>query len=178
MNINNRFLVLPLVPLTLLFSGPAFADTISPNINNGDREYSSEKPNSEWFGTGYTGRMTEASSLRFEADQAMADGKLEEAKTKLGKAVKLDPGDPEGHIMYARCITKILFGKKTIDEKLLARCIEEWTIIWHHDSDQMEQAEAKAQARHLMRISKALDKQKKELEKDKALAATDKKELQ
>lgn len=177
MKIHSRLLVLPLVPLATLFSLPAMADSISPNINNGDREYSSDKPNSEFYGRGYTGRLTEASALRFEADQLMADAKFEEAKVLLGKAVKLDPGDPEGHIMYARCITKILFAKKTIDEKLLDRCIEEWTIIWHHDSDQIEQAEAKAQARHLMRISKALAKSKKERDKDKALASADKKEL-
>lgn len=168
------------VSLYVLHFCPAWADAISPNIDNGDREYSTERPNSAFYGTGYTGRMTEASQCRFEADQLMADGKLEEARKKLGKAVMLDPGDPEGHLMYARCITRMLYAKKTIDEKLLQQCITEWSMIWHHDSDQTEQVEAKAQARKLIRIAKELDKQKKQMEKDKekALASADKKALQ
>ena len=167
-----------LLVLAMAAGGMALADNINPNINNGDRDYSTEKPNSAYYGTGYTGRMTEASQLRFEADQLMADGKLEEAKKKLGKAVMLDAGDPEGHLMYARLITRMLYAKKTVDEKLLAQCLEEWQMIWHHDSDQTEQAEAKAQARRLMRIAKALARQKKEMDKDKALAASEKKSLE
>jgi hypothetical protein len=175
----EKLLVLPVVACLVLSMPASHADSISPSINNGEREYSHEKPNSSFYGTGYTGRMGEASQLRFEADQLMADGKLEEARSKIGKAVMLDPGDPEGHIMYARCITKILYSKKTVDEKLLARCIEEWSLIWHHDSDQIEQSEAKGQARHLMRIAKAIEKEKKlqdkEKEKRDALASTGKK---
>lgn len=178
MNSKLRYLVLPLIPLSMLATGPVLADSISPAINNADREYSTEKPNSNYYGTGYTGRLTEASELRFEADQLMADGKLEEARKKLGKVVMLDPGDPEGHLMYARCITRILYSKKTLDEKLLARCIEEWSMLWHHDADQTEQVEAKAQCRSLQRIAKAIDKQKKERDKGKALAAAEKKTVE
>lgn len=170
MNATCKGLALYLVSAVILSGSPVLADSISPNINNGDRDYSTEKPNSSYYGTGYTGRMTEASELRFEADQLLADGKLEEAKKKLGKAVMLDPGAPEGHMMYARCITRILHSKKTIDEDLLARCIEEWSLIWHHDADQVEQAEAKAQARSLIRIARMLEKEKKEKEKEETLA--------
>ncbi|SRR5579875_136838 len=150
-----------------LIAPPALGDAISPRMNNGDREYSTEKPNSAYYGRGTAGRQVEASELRLQGDQLMADGELEEARKKLGKAVKLDPGDPDGHIMYARCITKILFSKKTVDESLLARCIGEWRLIAYHDADQLEQAEAKAQAKRLIKIAKVLEKRKRDREKEK-----------
>lgn len=160
-------LILPVVTFSVLISPPALADAISPQINNGEREYSTEKADTSYFGTGVSGRMSEASHLRFEGEQLLADGKLEEAKRKLGKAVMLDPGEPGGHIFYARCITRILQSQPTIDEKLLARCIAEWSLIWHHDADQTEQYEAKGQARRLIRIARALEKEKKAKAKQK-----------
>lgn len=172
------------VLVALVIGSAALADPISPSIENGDRDYSKEKPNAAYYGTGYTGRMTEASELRFEGDQLMADGKLEEAKAKLGKAVKLDPGSPETHMMYARCITKIFYSKKTVDETMLARCIEEWSLLWHHNADQLEQAEAKAQCRALLRIAKGIEKHRKEKDKEKlqekqeSLASVSKKSLE
>ncbi len=182
MNRTLKAIVLAVLPalLTGNILSPAAADSISPNINNGDREYSEEKPESSFYGSGYTGRMAEASQLRFEADELMADGKLEEARKKIGKAVMLDPGTTDGHIMYARCITRMLYAKKTLDEKLLSRCIEEWKLIWHHDADQIEQVEAKAQAKTLMRIAKELEKQKKDNsnEPQQSLASTGKKSVE
>jgi hypothetical protein len=180
--INKRKVIPSLV--SLLIGSAALSDPISPNIHNGERDYSKEKPNAAYYGSGFSGRMTEASELRFEGDQLMADGKLEEAKAKLGKAVMLDPGSPETHMMYARCITKILYSKKTVDEALLSRCLEEWSLLWHHNADQLEQGEAKAQCRALMRIAKGIEKHRKEKDKDKvrereeSLASANKKTLE
>ena len=58
------FVVIP----AYLFA-PANADSISPGIRDSGRSYSDELPNTEWYGTGIGGIATEASVLRFEAEQ-------------------------------------------------------------------------------------------------------------
>ncbi|HEY9868183.1 MAG TPA: hypothetical protein V6D08_03165 [Candidatus Obscuribacterales bacterium] len=147
----------------LLLPGQARADVISPHINDHGRVYSDEPPNSALYGTGMSGRMSEASALRFEGEQDLQTRNLNEAVRKLGKAVQLDPGYPPGHVLYARAITaKFYANKGPIDEDLLRRCIDEWKLIWRHDADQLEQMEARSTARKLIRIAKAIEKKKKE----------------
>ena len=138
------------------------ADNISPGINNGDKVYSRQKPDKEFFGTGVSGRLSEASYLRFMGEQDLDDGNWEEAVQRLAKAVQLDSGDPRGHILYAKAMTsKFNAGIKSPggpDLSLLKDCIEEWKLIWHHDADAIEQFEARAQARRLSRFAKAWQK--------------------
>jgi predicted Zn-dependent protease len=138
----------------------ASADTISPHITSGGKVYSEEKPNREFFGSGMSGRLSEASHLRFTGEQALDDGDLNTALKKLSKAVQLDPGDPTGHLMYARAMTskinRALKRGEEIDADLMSDCIDEWKLIWRHDADTSEQAEAKAQGRRLLRISKLM----------------------
>ena len=142
------------------------ADTISPNITSGGKVYSEERPNKEFFGTGMSGRLTEASHLRFSGEQALDDGDLPVALKRLSKAVQLDPGDPTWHFIYDSAITakinRDLRKGTDIDRELLSDCIDEWRLIARHDADTSEQMEAKAQMRHLGRIAKALDPQKKQ----------------
>jgi hypothetical protein len=142
---------------------PAEADAISPHVSDRGRVYSNEPANSSFYGTGMSGRLSEASALRFEGEQDLHADNIDEAVRKLGKSVQLDPGFPPGHVLYARAITAKFYSKQdAIDEVLLHRCIDEWKLVWHHDADQFEQEEAKGQARKLMRIARALEKKKKE----------------
>jgi|GEM_PF-847927 tetratricopeptide (TPR) repeat protein len=161
---SNRRLAsyLIIAPLLMSFSSPlAFADAISPNITSGGKVYSEEKPNREFFGSGMSGRLSEASHLRFSGEQAYDDGDYAVALKKLSKAIQLDPGDPTGHFMYARAMTaKINRDLKKgvpLDEEMLTDCIDEWKLIARHDADISEQAEAKAQGRRLARIAKTLN---------------------
>ena len=162
---RNRTFALSLVLAShqLLLSGifvAASADTISPNITSGGKVYSEERPNREFFGSGMSGRLSEASHLRFSGEQALDDGDLPLALKKLSKAVQLDPGDPTGHLMYARAMTskinRALKKGEAVDAELLTDCIDEWKLIWRHDVDSSEQAEAKAQGRRLARIAKLM----------------------
>lgn len=154
----------------MLSLGQAGADVISPHINDHGQVYSDEPPNSALYGTGMSGRLSEASALRFEGEQDLQTRNLDEAVRKLAKAVQLDPGYPPGHVLYARAITaKFYANQGPIDEDLLKRCIDEWKLIWRHDADQLEQMEARSSARKLMGIAKAIEKRKKE--KAKSLLA-------
>lgn len=164
----NRTIALSLVLAfqQFLLSGifeAALADAISPHITSGGKVYSEEKPNREFFGTGMSGRLSEASHLRFTGEQALDDGDLSTALKKLSKAVQLDPGDPTGHLMYARAMTskinRALKKGQEVDAELMSDCIEEWKLIWRHDADTSEQAEAKAQWRRLARIAKLMNPQ-------------------
>jgi hypothetical protein len=151
-------------------SPSSFADVISPSMDNQGQTYSTATPDSSYFGTGPAGRLSEASMLRFKGEQCLDDGKLDQAIAIIGKAVQLDAGDPDGHMLYARAITaKFYQGNDKIDEKLLSKAIREWQMIWHHDADASEQAEAKYQCRKLMHIAKALNKRK--LQEDKQATA-------
>jgi hypothetical protein len=160
----NRKLALFLAFAPLLLSEsfhPVLADAISPHITSGGKVYSEERPNREFFGNGMSGRLSEASHLRFTGEQAYDDGDLPLALKKLSKAVQLDPGDPTGHFMYARAMTaKINRDLKKgvpIDQEMMTDCIDEWKLIALHDADNFEQAEAKSQWRRLARIAKEMN---------------------
>ena len=159
---QSLLLILCAVSISGISISPAGADPISPHVTDRGRVYSNESPNSSFYGTGMSGRLSEASALRFEGEQDLHTDNIEEAIRKLGKSVQLDPGYPPGHVLYARAITAKFYAKQdAIDEALLRRCIDEWKLVWHHDADQFEQEEAKGQARKLMHIAKALEKKKK-----------------
>lgn len=86
----------------------ASADTISPQINDDEAtSYSREPANAAFFGKGISGRMSEASYMRFGGEQALVEGNFKEAYRKLSKAVQFDPGDPTGHVLLARSMTLI-----------------------------------------------------------------------
>jgi len=162
-----RFLSVAAVPLLVSLVLPARADLISPHVNASGKVYSKEPPNSAMYGTGMVGRLAEASALRYEGDQLLVDGKYEEAIPKLAKCVQLDPGCALGHVLYARAITTKLYeSEDAIDEKLLRKAITEWKMIWRHDADQLEQEEARMQARKLMKIAKNLEKKRQDAAKE------------
>jgi len=144
---------------------PCLADAISPGIGKTGDVYSHEKPNTAYFGNGVAGRLTEASHLRFEGEQDTHDRRYDSAIRKLAKAVQLDPGDPTGHIMYARAITSRIMSAKTIDPADLKTALQEWRLIWRHDADLLEQYEARGQVKRLTKIAKALDKENKRKKK-------------
>ena len=145
--------------LFCLSTAPAFADAISPNVKDNGVIYSEAEPNSSVYGTGPGAELTEASMLRFKGEERIRRRKYDEAIGLLEKAVQLDPGDPASHILLARARTgKIMHDKNLPDNESLQKAIAEWKMIWHHDADQTEQIEAKAQARLLMRLAKAIEK--------------------
>lgn len=157
---------------------PVSADAISPKIGNTPKKYSEERPNTAYFGTGTGGRLSEASQLRFEAEHALNEHELEEAIRLSKKSVHLDPGDPTGHVLLARALTgKFYATKGPVNEELLKECLAEWRLIWFHDPDQFEQTEAKWQAIKLMRIAKALDRERKLKAKLALQQQTDKQKL-
>lgn len=141
---------------------PSLADAISPAITGEGKVYSKEAANSAYFGTGVSGRMTEASTLRFEGEQETADGQLESAIKKLRKAVQLDPSDPTGHLLFARALSARVRETKLPDEALLNQAISEWKLIWHHDADLLDQYEGHREARSLGKLQKALAKYKEQ----------------
>lgn len=166
---------------------PAQADSISPNINDGGKTYSDEKPNAAFFGKGVAGRMSEASFLRFSAEQALLENDFEAAYKKSTKALQLDPGDPATHILYAKSMTgqlrQQIDAQKNpddlqIDRQLLSRCIKEWKMIQRHDADISEQFEARSQVRKLLKVVKTIKLQdlakaeKEKLEQEKRAIAT------
>jgi predicted Zn-dependent protease len=163
-----------LIAVVLCCFCPQFgiADAISPNIRE-QETYSEEAPNQSFYGNGPGSQLTEASALRFEAEQKLREGKLEQALKKVSKAVQFDPGDADGHILLAKILTAQITRSKTIpDQQTLQRAINEWKLIWHHDANQIEQYEARSQARRLIKLSKAIEKQQK-----LRLAATEKDSL-
>lgn len=146
----------------LLGSLPAFADAISPAITGDGKQYSKDKANTAYFGTGISGRLTEASTLRFEGEQETAAANYEIAIKKLNKAVQLDPADPTGHILLARALSAKIRSSSRPDEKLLAQAIEEWKLIWHHDADLLEQVEGRRETQSLSKMAKAIAKYNQE----------------
>lgn len=152
----------------------ALADVTSPGIKDKGRKYTIEKPQTEYYGNGPAGRMTEASELRFQAETLLNSGEYEKAIPVAKKAVQFDAGDPGGHLLLARALTQKFYQQKgTIDEKLLTECLREWQLIRYHDADPTEQFEAGNAAKRLIRIAKALEKDKKERQRieDEKLAA-------
>lgn len=158
---------------------PAYSDVISPRIKKGTKQYSAERPDSSFYGTGPAARMTEASALRFQAEKELADNNIDEALRASSKAVQLDPGDPGTHVLYARALTaKFYENEGEVDEKMLAKCYDEWMLIFRHDSDQEEQQEARVQASRLAKIAKGIAKKKAREEKERreAIAEAQKQE--
>jgi hypothetical protein len=168
MTLTSKLVVLAVVP-GFLIAAPCRADMVSDYFNKpmSAAPYSKEKPNSEMYGRGESGRRMEASMLRFHGEQDLQENNIDEAIKKLGKAVMLDPGDPTGHVVYARAITAKLFTNKgEIDEELLKKCMLEWRQLQLHDADYIEQMEAKANYKRLYKIAKALAKQKQTIAKE------------
>lgn len=141
----------------------ASADVTSPMIKDRGRKYTEEKPLTSYYGTGAAGRMTEASELRFQAESLFTAGEWEKAIPVAKKAVQFDAGDPSGHLILARALTAKFYQQKgAIDEKLLTECLREWQLIRYHDADPTEQWEAGMAAKRLIKIARALEKEKKE----------------
>lgn len=166
MKYKNSVLVVLVAATTGGSALPVYADAISPQIKNTGSVYSKEKPVVDFYGTGVGGRATEAMALRFEVERMLQDGEYEAAIPKAKKAVQLDPGTPECHLLLARALTKKFYAKEgEVDEKLLRECLYEWKLLWFHDADQFEQVEAKIEAKKMMRIAKMLNKRKMEEQK-------------
>lgn len=134
----------------------ALADAISPNINDVGKVYSTEKPDSAYFGSGTASKLSEASALRFKADRLSSEGEIDQAIKVLAKAVQFDPEDPSGHIMLARAMTQKLRSNKSkpIDWELYGQCMDEWNLIAKHDADHTEQLEARTAISALKRMAK------------------------
>ncbi|HEY9720188.1 MAG TPA: hypothetical protein V6C69_22100 [Trichormus sp.] len=152
------------VALSLYCICPTQADVISPQISSTtdpDRPYSEEKPDVSFYGSGGAGRMSEASALRFQGERDTDDAKYDKAIHELAKAVQLDPGDPTGHLLYARALSRKIRAHKNVSQELVANAINEWSLLWHHDADYSEQFEAKMQTRKLIKLAKEMRKEAK-----------------
>lgn len=152
------------------------ADAISPHVDGSNIQYSGEPVNAAFFGTGPAAYLTEASQLRFQGAEDTRSGKPEQALRKLSKAVQLDPGDPEGHLLYARALSaKIKASPNDASTlPLVYKALDEWKMLWHHDADQFDQTEAKNEARRLNKIAKSIIKQEHSnhgISQEEALAA-------
>ncbi|MDZ4835936.1 MAG: tetratricopeptide repeat protein [Candidatus Melainabacteria bacterium] len=151
---NFARIALTLTVATACMPG-ALADSISPSVGDAGKVYSTEKPDSSYFGTGSTAKLSEASHLRFKADQLITEGELDAAMKALAKAVQFDPQDPTGHLMLARVMTqKIKSNRKSVDWELYGQCIDEWTLLARHDADHLEQQEARTAIQSLKRMAK------------------------
>ncbi len=134
---------------------PVSADSISPSIGDAGKVYSTERPDSSYFGTGAAGKLSEASHLRFMAEQLIIEGKLDEGIKKLAKSVQFDPADPSGHLMLARAMTQKIKSKRDgIDWELYGQCLDEWTLLARHDADHLEQLEARTAISSLKKMAK------------------------
>ena len=159
MNLPKAIIVLICTTGTISFcSCAAWADAISPNIHETDKVYSKEKPNAAYFGSGIAGRLTEASRLRFEGEHYTIEGEFDKAIEVLRKAVQLDEGDPQGHVLLARAMTKAIrrSNANEPDKKLISQCIQEWSLIDKHDADHTHQFEARKNLRALKALSKGI----------------------
>jgi len=171
LKISGFSCTLVLVCALFFSSVPALADAISPAITGGGRTYSLEEPKTAFYGTGISGRLAEASALRFEGEQETVAGTFDTAMPKLAKAVQLDPSDPTGHILYARALTGKINSCAKPDPAMVNLAIHEWKLIWRHDADLTEQVEGRQQARALMKIARKIGKE--EDEHAQAVAAND-----
>lgn len=150
---------------------PALADAISPAIKGDGKQYSKDAANTSYYGTGISGRLTEASTLRFEGEQETAAANHDLAIKKLQKAVQLDPADPTGHILLARALSAKVRSSSRPDEKQIAQAIEEWKLIWHHDADLLEQVEGRRETHALQKLAKAVAKYNQEHPANSQVAA-------
>ena len=141
---------------TAFFADGALADSISPNISDAGKVYSTEKADSAYFGTGTASKLSEASALRFQADQLTSDGEIDKAIKVLAKDVQFDPEDPSGHIMLARAMTQKIRSNrsKEIDWEMYGQCMDEWNLIAKHDADHTEQLEARNAITALKKLAK------------------------
>ena len=158
---KTALLALLMVVNTTITIESALADSISPHVDGNGQQYSGEPVNAAFFGTGPAAYLTEASQLRFQGAEDIRNGKPEQAMRKLAKAVQLDPGDPNGHLLYARALSaKIKISPADASSlPLVYKALDEWKMLWHHDADSFEQSEAKGEAKRLNRIAKAIIKQ-------------------
>lgn len=158
LRIKNRFAArfLLAAAATAFFPSIAHADAISPNVNDAGKVYSTEKADSEYFGTGTASKLSEASALRFQADRLTSDGEIDKAIKVLAKAVQFDPEDPSGHIMLARAMTQKIRSKRSteIDWDMFGQCMDEWNLIAKHDADHTEQLEARNAIAALKKLAK------------------------
>jgi hypothetical protein len=151
---------------SLTLSTVTYGDAISPSIKDRGKIYSTDTPDTMWYGTGVGGRMEEASVLRFEVERLTQDGRFEAALVKAKKAVQMDPANSDSHVLLARLLSNKLYSSRgPIDEQLLQDALTEWRMLWHHDVDLTIQAEGKYQVFKLVRIEKALVRQHKMEEK-------------
>ena len=151
--------------LSIGFAGAACADSISPNITDIGKRYSTEKLNTEYFGRGTGGRLSEASHLRFKGDHYLSIGDYDNAIAVLLKAVQLDTGYPEGHLLLARAMTAKLRSTQANDDfdwDMFTHCADEWKMISRHSADFGEQLEA----RNNLAMLKKMYKSKTEVAKE------------
>ena len=166
--------LLCLTTFVLTVCTQAHADVVSPHITRTGEAYSTEAPNSAYYGIGMDARLSEASALRFEGEHDLEIGNISDALRKLSKAVQLDSGNPTTHVLYARALSaKVFEGNDSVDEKLLQRSLKEWKLIWRHDADNLEQAEARIQVKRLAKVARALEKKHKDEEKAMLAAKRD-----
>ena len=90
----------------------AYADNMSPKIDGGGKVYSSEAPDLSTYGDSISGRDSECSELRFQAEFAIKARKLDQAIRLARKATQLGQNDPENHIILARALTATLNFKQ------------------------------------------------------------------
>jgi hypothetical protein len=161
----RHWLATALISLTLtciLVSAACADEAISPAIKETTEQvYSTEKPNSQIYGSGLSAHLTEASVLRFQGEQDIEDHNFDEAIRKLSKSVQLDPGEPEGHLLYARAMSKKISTGKGVTPDLVTKALQEWRLLWRHDADFSEQQEAHWETRRLTHVAKILSKQEK-----------------
>lgn len=149
---------------------PAYADVVSPSIKDRGEEYTTEKCNSAYFGSGTGGRMTEASQLRIECDFALQERDFKTALKKAQKACQLDPSYAEGHLLLARAMTGCIYQNQgAVDEKMLHEALREWKIIRIHDADISDQFEASSNLKKLGMISRGLEKERERKKKEEEL---------
>lgn len=158
---TKRCLVsISLTAWALFSAATAGADPVSPGVRDRGKVYSKEPADTSTYGNGPGGRAMEAMMLRFDVERLMQDGNIEAALPKAYKAVQLDPADPTTRMMLVRLLTRKFYSKKgPVDEKLMLECMSEWKVLWHHDADQTDQAEAKYEYLRMAQIERALDRQ-------------------
>lgn len=169
-----------ILSMVLALAAPSvLADVTSPRIMDRGKKYTTEKPDASYYGRGGSGRLVEASELRICVDELIAAGEWEQALPKARKAVQLDPGDPQGHIYYARCLTNKFYQTKgEPDEKTLVECLHEWEMIRRHDADPTEQWEAGNHVKQLKKIARAIEKEKLQRERDKEMEEAEEEETE
>ena len=144
------------IVFSIVASQPVNADAISPNIGDEGKVYSTESSDAAYFGGGIGGRLSEASHLRFKGDHFLSIGEYDSAINVLLKAVQLESGYPEGHLLLARAMTaKLKRSKDGFDWELYNNCVDEWKMLSKHDADFGEQLEARSNLAMLKKLAKA-----------------------